>query len=151
MTKSTGYDRSCISNTYNLNFWALFVWKWTQLLASPLSSHEFYPWSDPAQHAESLTAPALPRPGCYRLPASVPTSVLATTALRLSQILDPGDPPLTTVPLYITNTLFSKIILCLIMSPLRRYNSFAFMAKWEFFGPSSVKRGRTHIVFAWNM
>jgi len=29
--------------------------------------------------------------------------------------------------------------------------SFAFMAKWGFFGPSSVKRGRTHIVLGWNM
>jgi len=36
------------------------------------------------------------------------------------------------------------------MSPLRRH-SFAFMAKWGFFGPSSVKRGRTHIVLGWNM
>ena len=25
------------------------------------------------------------------------------------------------------------------------------MAKWGFFGPSSVKRGRTQIVFGWNM
>jgi len=29
--------------------------------------------------------------------------------------------------------------------------SFAFMAKWGFFGPSSVKRGRIHIVLGYNM
>jgi len=38
------------------------------------------------------------------------------------------------------------------MSPLRRHIFVCFMAKsafWVFFGPSSVKRGRTHIVLGW--
>ena len=34
----------------------------------------------------------------------------------------------------------------IIMSPLRRHIFVCFLAKWEFFGPSSVKRGRTPIV-----
>jgi len=38
-----------------------------------------------------------------------------------------------------------------IMSPLRRHIFVCFMAKGIFFGPSSVKRGRTHIVLGWNM
>jgi len=33
-----------------------------------------------------------------------------------------------------------------IMSPLRRHIFVRFLAKWGFSGPSSVKRGRTHIV-----
>jgi len=36
--------------------------------------------------------------------------------------------------------------LAIIMSPLRRHIFVCFLAKWGFFGPSSVKRGRTHIV-----
>jgi len=32
------------------------------------------------------------------------------------------------------------------MSPLRRHIFVCFLAKWAFFGPSSVRRGRTHIV-----
>ena len=42
----------------------------------------------------------------------------------------------------------------LIMSPLRRHIFVCFMAKSAFgvfFGPSSVKRGWTHIVLWWNM
>ena len=40
----------------------------------------------------------------------------------------------------------------LVMSPLRRHIFVCFMAKGGFFfGPSSVKRGRTHIVLGWNM
>jgi len=42
----------------------------------------------------------------------------------------------------------------IVMSPLRRHIFVCFMAKsafWVFFGPSSVKRGRTHIVLGWNM
>ena len=31
------------------------------------------------------------------------------------------------------------------MSPLRRHIFVCFLAKWGFFGPSSVKRGRTHM------
>ena len=37
------------------------------------------------------------------------------------------------------------------MSPLRRHIFVCFLAKWGFFGPSSVKRGRTHIVLGWNI
>jgi len=40
---------------------------------------------------------------------------------------------------------------CVIMSPLRRHIFVCFLAKWGFFSPSSVKRGRTHIVLGWNM
>ena len=39
----------------------------------------------------------------------------------------------------------------LIMSPLRRHIFVCFMTKGGFFGPSSVKRGRTHIGLGWNM
>ena len=38
-----------------------------------------------------------------------------------------------------------------VMSPLRRHIFDCFLAKWGFFGPSSVTRGRTHIVLGWNM
>ena len=34
----------------------------------------------------------------------------------------------------------------LFMSPLRRHIFVCFLAKWGFFGPSSIRRGRTHIV-----
>jgi len=37
------------------------------------------------------------------------------------------------------------------MSPLRRHIFVCFMGKRGVFGPSSVKRGRTHIVLGWNM
>jgi len=37
------------------------------------------------------------------------------------------------------------------MSPLRRHIFVCFMGKYGFFGPSSVKRGRTHIVLGGNM
>jgi len=39
----------------------------------------------------------------------------------------------------------------LFMSPLRRHIFVCFMDKRGVFGPSSVKRGRTHIVLGWNM
>jgi len=41
--------------------------------------------------------------------------------------------------------------LAIFMSPLRRHIFVCFLAKWGFFGPRSVKRGRTHIVLGWNM
>ena len=42
-------------------------------------------------------------------------------------------------------------IIQLVMSPLRRHIFVCFLAKWGFFGPSSVEMGRTHIVLGWNM
>ena len=39
----------------------------------------------------------------------------------------------------------------LIMLPLRRHIFVCFLSKWGFFGPSSVTRGRTHVVLGWNM
>ena len=41
---------------------------------------------------------------------------------------------------------FADVFFVLFMSPLRRHIFVCFLAKWGFFGPSSVTRGRTHIV-----
>jgi len=51
----------------------------------------------------------------------------------------------------LTMSILAFRMYCFIYVAAKATYSFAFMAKWGFFSPSSVKRGQTHIVLGWNM